>query len=829
VTLAATPDGDSVFAGWSGACAGMGPCAVTLDQARAVTATFLPLLAVDVTLGGTAPGSVTSSPEGISCPEGCSARFPEGTVVQLAAKGSAGVSAFSAWSEDCAGAEGCTLVVDAPKRVTAAFLPARTLTLAPTGAGRGTLTAAGATCATGPSCPVDVVAGTTVTVSAAPDEGSILKTWSGCLTTSGPSCSVAMTSARTVTGRFEPATLPLTVAISVPNGGAGSVGGPGIACSGGSTAGCRADVENPPFTPTFTTVTLRAAPLPGSVLKSWSGCFPVPGDPLACTVTVSSARTVTARFEAASLALNASATGTGTGAISGAGLDCATGGGAGCATTVENPALVTSYTTVTLRAAPAAGSVFKSWTGCAAVAGDPSACTLLVSGARTVSAKFEPALLPVTANPTGAGSGTISGAGLACTTGSPEGCTAQVENPGNVGAYTTVALRAAPAEGSVFKAWTACTAVSGDPRACTLLVSIPRTVGARFEPSTFPLAAVLSGTGAGRVTGAGLACETGAADGCTAAVPNPPDQTAYSTVTLRAEPLPGSVFKSWSGCIAVPGDPTACTQLVSMARTVTARFDPAALPVTIRAQGGGAGTITAPGFTCAIGAESCTGLVANPPDTAAYTTVTLTVAPDATSVFKGWIGCTPLADATSCSLRVDGVENVTARLEPALYPLAVTINGAGSVQGEGIACAAGSAEGCSTAAANGSTVRLVATPAEGWILKSWSGCTPAADGSCAASMTTARTVYATFQPATYPLAVTFTGTGAGTVTAGDAVCASSSGGCTLAVANGATVTLEAAPDDGSTFSGWASSCSGTGPCTITMTGARSVRAGFSGP
>jgi hypothetical protein len=40
VTLTATPAADSTFTGWSGDCTGPGPCTVTMDQDRAVTATF---------------------------------------------------------------------------------------------------------------------------------------------------------------------------------------------------------------------------------------------------------------------------------------------------------------------------------------------------------------------------------------------------------------------------------------------------------------------------------------------------------------------------------------------------------------------------------------------------------------------------------------------------------------------------------------------------------------------------------------------------------------------------------------------------------------------
>jgi uncharacterized repeat protein (TIGR02543 family) len=40
VTLTATPDAGSTFTGWIGDCTGTGPCTVTMDQDRAVTASF---------------------------------------------------------------------------------------------------------------------------------------------------------------------------------------------------------------------------------------------------------------------------------------------------------------------------------------------------------------------------------------------------------------------------------------------------------------------------------------------------------------------------------------------------------------------------------------------------------------------------------------------------------------------------------------------------------------------------------------------------------------------------------------------------------------------
>jgi hypothetical protein len=336
------------------------------------------------------------------------------------------------------------------------------------------------------------------------------------------------------------------------------------------------------------------------------------------------------------------------------------------------------------------------------------------------------------------------------------------------------------------------------------------------------------GSGQGRVTGGGLACEAGATSGCTADVPNPGDVAGYTTVTLRAEPLAGSVFKAWSGCTAVAGDPAACTVLVNNVKYVTARFEPDQLPVTFRPSGGGGGSVSGPGFTCPLTADGCTVYVANPASSAAYTTITLTASPDATSVLKGWSGCTPLADAT-CSLKVDGVENVTVKVEPSTYALNVMANGPGTVTGPGIDCSPENPAGCSATVANGASVRLVAAAADGYVLKSWYGCTPAPDGSCTVTMSSVKYVTATFQPATYPLTLGFSGSGSGSIAAGAAVCSPADAPCTVALANGASVTLVPTAAEGSRFTGWSGSCAGTGACTVTMTMARTVYAGFASP
>jgi hypothetical protein len=146
VTLSVSADPGSMFAGWSGACSGTGPCVVSNDTT--VTATFNtlppPTYTVTINKAGTGTGSVTSNPAGISCNPICDAQFLGGTAVTLTGTPDAG-SVFSGWSGGaCTGVGTC--VVNSAATVTATFdVPATGGGAAPApGSGGGcTLTQAG--------------------------------------------------------------------------------------------------------------------------------------------------------------------------------------------------------------------------------------------------------------------------------------------------------------------------------------------------------------------------------------------------------------------------------------------------------------------------------------------------------------------------------------------------------------------------------------------------------------------------------------------------------------------------------------------------------------
>ena len=134
VTLTPTAGAGSVFAGWSDATcveAGTGACTFTVNGAVTVQPVFNKgTYTLTVTLAGTGSGTVTSSPAGISCPDGCSASYTGGTQVTLTETAGSG-STFAGWSGACSGTGTCTVTMNAAEAVTATFNTGSTFTFAP--------------------------------------------------------------------------------------------------------------------------------------------------------------------------------------------------------------------------------------------------------------------------------------------------------------------------------------------------------------------------------------------------------------------------------------------------------------------------------------------------------------------------------------------------------------------------------------------------------------------------------------------------------------------------------------------------------------------------
>lgn len=127
VELAASPDSNSLFGGWSGDCSGSSTnCALIMNGNRSATATFnrkiVLLRKLAVTKSGTGAGTVTSAPGGINCGTTCSATYPDGTTVKLTASPKSG-STFGGWGGACSGSSStCTLTMNANRTADAKFV-----------------------------------------------------------------------------------------------------------------------------------------------------------------------------------------------------------------------------------------------------------------------------------------------------------------------------------------------------------------------------------------------------------------------------------------------------------------------------------------------------------------------------------------------------------------------------------------------------------------------------------------------------------------------------------------------------------------------------------
>jgi hypothetical protein len=313
---------------------------------------------LSVTATGAGSGVVTSTPGGISCGTECSAEYPSGTAVTLAATPADG-SIFSGWSGACAGQGTCTVTVDGDRSVTATFGLAATLSVALGGSGFGTVTSspAGIDCVgSGLDCAQVYPVGTMVTLTASP-AAAVFSSWSGACAGQGNPCRITMTADQSVTASF---TRHFTLSVERAGAGSGTV----FSAPAGIDCGTDCSVSYP----SGTGVTLAAISGPGSAFTGWTGT-PCAGRGNPCTLTMTSHTSVIASF-ATAFTLNVGVVSSdpdgGSVTSSPAGISCP----ADCQESYPADAVIS------LTATPAANFVFDGWQGACAGAGNPCSVTL---------------------------------------------------------------------------------------------------------------------------------------------------------------------------------------------------------------------------------------------------------------------------------------------------------------------------------------------------------------------------------------------------------------------------------------------------------------------
>ncbi len=243
-----------------------------------------------VTLAGNGSGTVTSDPAGIDCGADCSEAYDALENVTLTAVAGVG-SAFAGWTGDaqCVSANAETTVsVDGFVDCTATFvLQQRTLTVATSGAGSGSVTsdAPGIDCPG--DCSEDYDYNTAVTLTAVAESGSIVSGWSGDCSGTNAEVQVTLDEARSCSVEFGIAPEMASLSINFKGDGGGEVFSLDANIDCGNACVDAAVVSG-------SEATLVASPDPGSVFVGWSGdCS---GAAAEITVTVAGEMTCTAGF-----------------------------------------------------------------------------------------------------------------------------------------------------------------------------------------------------------------------------------------------------------------------------------------------------------------------------------------------------------------------------------------------------------------------------------------------------------------------------------------------------------------------------------------------------
>jgi uncharacterized repeat protein (TIGR02543 family) len=236
--------------------------------------------------GGTVSVHSENSSGSMSCINAaCAGEWDYGSKLVATAMAKAGWT-FVGWTAGCESVSGstCMLTITENTTISATFAPqAFTLTVAKDGAGSGTVTSTPAGINCGSACSAQYDNGTAVTLTATPNAGSVFAGWTGCDSVSGSSCSVSMSAAKSVSASF---TQRYTLTVQKTGIGTGTVTSApaGINCG----ANCSALFDS------GTVVTLTATPGTLSIFTGWTGCATVSG--ATCTVTMSAAKSVTAKF-----------------------------------------------------------------------------------------------------------------------------------------------------------------------------------------------------------------------------------------------------------------------------------------------------------------------------------------------------------------------------------------------------------------------------------------------------------------------------------------------------------------------------------------------------
>ncbi|MEX2534115.1 MAG: Ig-like domain-containing protein [Trueperaceae bacterium] len=733
VTLTASEGPGSRFTGWGdGACSGSSPtCVVNMNSDKVVRANFeLTTFPLSYSREGEGQGTITLSPMGAGCGDGCQSYTYDQNVVLTAVEAEG--SDFAGWSGDCSGNEPvCDVDMTEARSVVARFeteppVVEHELTVAVTEGTDGSVTNPGTIDCPG-DCKHNFTQGETITLTANDGPDWNFTEWGGdCSEATGKTCQVTMSQARNVSAEFQMTAPPVVeheLTVAVTEGTDGSVTNPG-------TIDCPGDCKH-----NFTqgeTITLTANDGPDWNFTEWGGdCSEATGP--VCELEMLDDRSATAMFapeQPPPQTLEVDIEGSGQGSVASTpdGIDCP----GVCEFDFDEG------TEVELNATAGADSLFSDWNGC----DDPqgSTCTVVMNGPKTVEAVFTQVVTQPTEHTL---TTRVSGDGDGSVTSSPGtiDCPAECEDDFEEGEQVT--LTAVPADTSELDSWTGCDETAD--LECIVTISTDRTVSATFTPlpQENEATVLLNGDGDGTVTSApdGIDCTSASEpEGCSATF------AETTTVSLEATASEGSNFSGWNGDCTGTGS---CSFSMSEPREVTATFDLATATIfqlTISPQPS-LGTVTSEdeGIDCGPDANDCSE------EYEEGSPVQLTARPAPDASFVDWTNACSGEDST-CSLTIDQNQTLTATFdeqvaEPEEVELHLAFIGEGLGSVEFDAGADSCSNTCDRTFAFESTISLTARAEDGSDFSGWSEeCSEPTNEVCQLTMEDDKSISVSFDP-----------------------------------------------------------------------------------
>jgi len=589
------------------------------------------------------------------------------------------------------------------------------------GSGSVSSTPSGISC--GATCTAPFAYNGAVTLTATPDSGSHISSWSGggCSGTSA-SCTINnLTASTTVTVTFTLDAPTLTLSSSGTGSGTFS-----CTVNDGPSGACASTYNN------GDAVVITASADTGSTFTGWStDC----SGTSTCSLTMTADHTVDGAFTLQTRTLTLSASGTGSGTFA-----CVVNDGlSGPCTDTYNygDAVVVTATANT-------GSTFTGWsTDCSGT----STCSLTMTADRTVDGAFTLQTRDLTLSSSGAGAGTFA---CVVNDGPSEPCATSYNYD------DSIVITATPDTGSDFTGWsTDCSGTS----TCSLSMTADRTVDGAFTLQTRSLTLSSSGTGSGT-----FACIVN--DG-----PSQPCTDTYNydeSVVITATANTGSTFTGWStDCSGT----STCSLSMTADRTVDGAFTLQTRSLTLSASGTGSGT-----FACVVN-DGPTGACASSYDYGDAVVITATA--NTGSTFTGW--STDCSGTSTCSLTM--IANRTVNGAFTLQTRSLTLSSSGTGSGT-FSCTvnAGPSAACASTYDYGDAVVITASASGGSTFTGWSvDCT--GTSTCSLTMTANHTVTGQFTAAITSVPITNPGfetgdfTGWTTVVSSTCISTGELGGC----------------------------------------------------